>query len=83
MKTKTLSYQRKINTYLLPLHFAAALINDDESGLEDSEVQEICDWLKRIKPGYCVNVSDDCSFEISNDLNSLAQDCAHFDFIEL
>lgn len=67
-------------TYTLPAHWASALINDDYTGLEDEEEQQITDWLHAAQPGYCVGCSDSPEFCIDNDVGTLACDCLEFYF---
>lgn len=35
----------KTTTYTLPAHWACALINADESGMDDDEIAAMNDWL--------------------------------------
>lgn len=68
----------KTETYVLPVYWASALINDDASGLEDSEIEEIdafCDGL-----GPCVDVSGENEFSWTNDANDLGGAVATFTF---
>jgi hypothetical protein len=73
----------KIITYILPSHFASALINDDNSGLEDDEINELNEWLDNFKPGVCIGTTEeDPYFSRYNDLNDLAGDVYEFNFID-
>lgn len=70
-------------TYSLPEHWASALINDDATGLSESEHCELLDWLEYYKPGFCVNVSDSHFFTENHDARDfgvLACDCLEFTF---
>jgi len=67
--------------YVLPAHWASALINGDESGLEDSDIKELNEWEERKHPGYCVDVSE-AFFAIDNDANNMGGDVAIFLFTE-
>lgn len=70
-------------TYILPAHWASPLINDDYSGLEESEHAEVIEFLFINKEtlGSCINVSDDSWFAHSNDAHTLACDVATFTFL--
>jgi hypothetical protein len=70
----------KTTTYILPAYWASALINADESGMENKEIEEINAWLDRVKPGYCVGCSDNEHFAHGNDANSLGGDVLEFYF---
>lgn len=72
MKTKTV-------TYTLPTYWASALINNDESGLEDSDIKQMNNWLERNKPGSCVEVSEDTDFRT---FEGLGCDVAEYTFIK-
>ncbi len=61
--------------YTLPAHWASALINDDYSGLEDEDEQQLTDWLHAAQPGYCVGCSDSPEFCIDNAAGTLPCDC--------
>lgn len=67
-------------TYTLPAHWVSALINDDSSGLDDEEEQELTGWLEHEKPGYCVGCSDNQEFQPFNDAGTLACDVLEFHF---
>jgi len=72
----------KTVTYTLPAFWACPLINDDESGLEDSESAELAAWLENEKPGACVGVSETPFFTAWHDAQgfALAGDCLEFIF---
>jgi hypothetical protein len=59
----------KINTYILPSYWASALINGDYSGMEDGEEKILNEWIKRVKPGYCVGCSEESWFQWGHDAN--------------
>jgi hypothetical protein len=69
-------------TYILPAHWASALINDDYTGYSDAEHSEISNWLFANKEhlGSCIDVSEDNWFAPSNDAHTLACDVATFTF---
>jgi hypothetical protein len=71
----------KFETYTLPEHWASALINDDESGLSDSESEELKQWLADTNPGYCVSVDSEPVFTRYHDApGTLACNCLKFTF---
>jgi hypothetical protein len=70
----------KITTYILPAHWASALVNNDRSGLSDLEEQELDMWLEDTDPGYCVSVSDEEYFAHMNDANALPCSVLEFTF---
>jgi hypothetical protein len=74
----------KTVTYILPAYWASALVNDDYSGLEELDHQEIEKFLFAHKGdiGTCVGVSEDQYFSHTNDAHTLAGDVAEFTFID-
>ena len=76
----------QFHTFTLPDFWASALINDDATGLSDSEHEQLNDWLLDYKPGYCVGVSDEPEFKQQHDATSagvLACDCLTYTFQKL
>ena len=71
-------------TYTLPAFWACPLINSDESGLSDSESEELQAWLDSEKPGHCVGVSEEPFFSAWHEARGfvLACDCLEFTFIK-
>ena len=69
---------------MLPAHWASPLINGDESGLEDYEIESMNQWLEHVKPGYCVDVKGEPEFRTHHDADDfvLACNCACFTFQE-
>ena len=67
--------------FILPAHWAAPLINGDESGLEDRDAEQLHEWLEREQPGECVDVSEESYFSWYNDATPLGGDVAEFTFI--
>jgi rubredoxin len=74
--------------YDLPTFFASALINGDESGLEEEDAKALAlfraDLIKRHIAADCVDLKDNESFQHYHDMNSygvLACTCATFRFI--
>lgn len=68
----------KTVTYVLPAHWASAIINDDYSGYTDEEAMEIEDFCKDLGP--CVDVTDEEEFGWTNDANGLGGSVATFHF---
>ncbi len=68
----------KFETYVLPSYWASALINGDDSGLEDDEIKEIDSFCKGLGP--CVDVSEEDEFSWTNDANNLGGAVATFTF---
>lgn len=68
-------------TYTLPACWASYLINGDGSGLVDSEMTQICDFLEREQLGSCIGCSDESWFARRNDSgDGLAGDVMTFTF---
>ena len=67
-------------TYTLPAYWACALINGDESDMDDDEIQEMNAWLEQNQPGFCLDCSDESEFCHSNDAMGLPGDCLTFTF---
>ena len=72
--------QIETETYILPAYWASALINNDWSGMDDQEEQELNNWLEQVKPGSCVGCSDYGYFSYRNDAGMLAGDVLEFYF---
>jgi hypothetical protein len=74
----------KTVTYILPAYWACALINNDYTGLEESEHNEIERFLFANKEdiGTCIGVSEEQYFSHTNDAHTLACDVAEFTFID-
>lgn len=67
----------------LPTHWASALINADESGLEESDIAEMDLFLERHPDiGSCVGVSEESYFKWGNDGTPLGCDTSVFTFIK-
>jgi hypothetical protein len=69
--------------YILPAYWASALVNCDDSGLEDGERQVLEAWCKRTNTNYgtCLNVGEPY-YARSNDAGTLAGDVAEYLFPE-
>jgi hypothetical protein len=66
--------------YTLPSHWAPALINGDYSGLDAIDEEHLNEWLDEIKPGYCVDCSQDEYFSSANDCNNVGGMVSDFTF---
>jgi len=73
--------QFEILEYVLPVYWACALINGDESGMSEEDIEEMYTWLQTVNPGRCVQVSEDSWFQHGNDCNrNMGGDVATFTF---
>ena len=72
----------KTETYTLPAFWASGIINADMSGMEDSEIVEMENWLERNEVGPCLGCSEDAFFAKYHDASTyvLACDCVEFTF---
>lgn len=72
--------------YLLPSRLAPYLINGDNSGYEDSDIQEIDEFIKAHNLGGCIGCDglEDIEpwFTHSNDMNNLGDNVYNFTFIQ-
>lgn len=70
----------EINKVNLPTYWASALINADNSGLEDQDIKELDEWqANNTDLGYCAEVSEDNFF---GQFNGLGTDLAEYTFIK-
>lgn len=68
-------------TYLLPVYWACALINDDYTGLDAEEEKQIKDFLETTE-GRPVSVDFETEgFYQHNDAGTLPGNCAEFIFL--
>lgn len=71
-------------TYILPEHWASALINADFSGLEDSDIAEIEAFENNNKEDNCrfccVGCSEEPFFAHSNDATKLGGNVLEYTF---
>lgn len=68
-------------TYLLPVYWACALVNDDYTGLSDEEEKQIKDFLKTTE-GHPVSVDFETEgFYRHNDAGTLSGNCAEYTFL--
>jgi hypothetical protein len=58
-------------TYVLPEHWASALINGDESGMDADESDTLAAWLDTHPSLSCVDVADDASFTAWHDARAV------------
>jgi hypothetical protein len=75
----------KQETYTLPEYWASALINGDYSGMEDSEIGEIEDFISnKIQPNHyfmCIEADFDTKqFKPYNDANNMGGDVIDYTF---
>lgn len=71
----------------LPVFWASALVNSDESGMQDSEIEQlnqfVYDFCEQFGSCHCIDVSEDTEFMIYHDAiqyGILACDVAEFTF---
>ena len=72
--------------YMLPAHWASALVNNDFSGVDDTEAEQINAWLIEEKPGACLTCSGEASFAWHHDaeyIGVLAGNCLLYTFTTL
>lgn len=55
------------HTYILPEYWASALINDDTSGMEDKEIEEMNSFLAKNNLPSPVSCSEEAYFSWRND----------------
>lgn len=68
-------------TYLLPVYWDCALVNDDYTGLSDEEEKQINDFLETAE-GRPVDVDFETEgFYHHNDAGTLPGNCANFTFL--
>jgi len=71
-------------TYILPAYWASALINADNSGLEDNEIAEIEKFETDKKEDgcrfACIGCSEEQYFAHRNDANNMGGDVLEFTF---
>lgn len=75
---------RDYEVYILPEHWASALINDDRSGLDKQDIEEIQDFYKANRKDnhffYCVTCTEEGFFTGSNDAFNLGCNCLEYTF---
>lgn len=74
----------QLETYILPAYWASALINNDYSGLESNDIEEIEDFEWRNKENdhrfTCIGCSEESYFAWRNDAFNLGCDVLEFTF---
>lgn len=73
----------QLTDYILPAHWASALINNDHSGMSDDDEIELITWYEKVKPGYCIECSEESEFRHTNDAGTLSCDTLVFTFNKL
>ena len=74
-------FEKDHDIFILPAHFASALINADETGLSEEESQLLHDFVHENCHGLCVGCSDDQFFTSYHDMPGIgAADCLEFYF---
>ena len=68
-------------TFRIPAHFIAPLINADYTSLSDNEEIELNTWLKNVNPGSATCPDGEPFFSHNNDINNLGGDCYDVVFI--
>lgn len=70
-----------VERFRLPTYWASALVNGDESGLDDDEVARIAAWVADHPGMHCVDVLDDSEFYVDGDDHGLPGDRSTFVFL--
>lgn len=74
-------FEEDHDIFILPEHFAAALINADESGLSEDERQLLNDFVKENCKDICVGCSEESFFTDNHDLKGIGTaNCLEFYF---
>ncbi|MCB1865143.1 MAG: hypothetical protein KDG50_06905 [Chromatiales bacterium] len=67
----------QIKTYTLPYFWSSYLVNGDHSGMDDSELKGILEWLAQFDaPHHCVDVSEQSQFCWRHDAINYAKACS-------
>lgn len=67
----------------LPVYYASYFVNNDESGLDETDypiIEEIEKTLKELNLGFCVYVSEETNFK---QFNGIGYDVAEYTFVVL
>ena len=67
----------KVDTYKIPSYFLSALVNSDETGLEERDSIELNSWLSYLPKGYKVwdyDHNSEAYFSWSNDVTNYGAD---------
>jgi hypothetical protein len=70
----------KVETYSLPTFYACYLMYEDDSGLNESEIKKIDQFVKRNNLSFLMNVSETSEFSHMNDLDNIGNDVSDFTF---
>ena len=73
-------FLRDYDIFVLPAFYAAALINTDESGLKDSEIQALNEFLKENTKDICVGCSEGSFFTRWHDMSGSIDPCDCLEF---
>ena len=74
----------EIITYKIPVHFVPAIINDDPTGLSNSEEQELEKFLLSLPRGYfTLKDQVEPEFSLYSDVNNLGGDCLELNYIQI
>lgn len=65
-------------TYILPVYWASAIINGDDSGLSEEDIQQLNDWSEKEGHPNIVSVGEESYFSHSNDATNLGGDVAEY-----
>lgn len=74
------SDDESLATFVLPSHWASALINNDRSGMTIEDENELNKFLATVTEYSCLTCSDEPYFTHSNDAGTLACDVLEFTF---
>ena len=77
----------KITEFTLPTHWAPCLINGDDTGYDDDELDQICQVMNHLYSDYGTpsDISEDAGFLKYHDAEAfgvLACDCSVYTFIK-
>jgi hypothetical protein len=70
--------------FTLPSFWAAYLINDDPSGMDDKEIEAVDQWMKMTRlpaPSDCSEEPDFVQWHDARDVYPYAADCSIFTFL--
>ena len=77
----------KTKTYILPTYWASALINDDWSGIEGTEDEQLLNTFLNMEYNdcegnafVCIDVSDESYFSWHNDATKYGGDVSEYTF---
>lgn len=71
-----------MENYIIPSNYVCPIINDDWSGLNDQEEQELIEFLESLPPGYfTLGESVESYFSTSNDVDGTAGEVMNLIFV--